>query len=93
MARQIHDAMRLAISRALVAPKGTNAARPQRERHKTLPLRVAIESVERNLITQALAECGSFPGAAKALGVPSTTLKYKARKYGLASPSTRGRRV
>ena len=53
-----------------------NPARP-------LPLREAVEALEKQLITQALLEQGSMGRTAAALGVDRTTILRKIDKYGI----------
>ena len=57
-------------------PAPVNPARP-------LPLREAVEALEKQLITQALLEQGSMGRTAAALGVDRTTILRKIDKYGI----------
>jgi transcriptional regulator with PAS, ATPase and Fis domain len=92
MAQRLADALRGAVARGFGGGRHAAAQKRHRRAPKVTSLQTALRSYEREIIARALVEHGSFRTAAKALGIPGTTLKYKARKYGLASPSTRGRR-
>jgi transcriptional regulator with PAS, ATPase and Fis domain len=52
-----------------------------------MPLDLARESVERKLLTQALAIRGTTREAAKILGVDHSTVVRKVRKYGIQVPA------
>jgi transcriptional regulator with GAF, ATPase, and Fis domain len=47
---------------------------------------MALRDFERDLIRQAIQETGSIAAGARALKVAPTTLKYKCKKYRIASP-------
>jgi DNA-binding NtrC family response regulator len=75
-ASEIAAAIRESVATALAPPKRG------RKGDGLVPLRVAIARVEREHIERALEANGrSVIRAARALGIPVTTLKYKLQKH------------
>ena len=74
---------------------GPAAALPQRDHGRPQPLRIALETPERDLVERALHLCGGHRmRAAALLGVTRGTLFNKMRKYGLLTPrAKRGSRT
>lgn len=75
------------ITRAHLAPRlsGQSSLKEAVQVHDVIPLREAVDQLERQLLQRALKEKGSLRQAAKLLGVDHATLVRKAQRLNLAA--------